>query len=203
MLDRRVRLSTVEAMNVPADAIMVEDSGRLSGLRGLAATIDGLDDGLRRRREDALARHGGPFAIGTAIGFRLESTTHPFRHAIWAVTFSQTPQSEGQPERLERATPLNVAAATRSALLEAAALGVKHLVMPAIGTRTDQHVLPPVPKKLPRYVMGAAQLIALQQTLDETGIEQVTLSLSLRDHAIFHDLLGLPLATVVEETTDE
>jgi O-acetyl-ADP-ribose deacetylase (regulator of RNase III) len=203
MLDRRIKLSTVELLSVPADAIVVEDSSRLSALRGLAATVDGLDAGLRRRREEALAQHGGPFAIGTALGFQLESTTHPFRHVIWAITFAQVPQPEGQPERLERATPLDVAAATRSALLEAEALGVKHLAMPAIGTRTDQHVLPPAPKKLPRYVMGAAQLIALQQTLDETRIEQVTLSLSLRDHAIFHDLLGLPLATVLEETTDE
>lgn len=203
MLDRRIRLSTVELLRVPADAMVVEDNGRLSGLRGLAATVDGLDAGLRRRREEALAQHGGPFAPGAAIGFQLEQTTHPFRHAIWAITFSQLPQPEGQTERLERATPLDVAAATRSALLEAQKLGVRHLVMPAIGTRTDQHVLPPVPKKLPRYVMGAAQLIALQQTLDETTIEQVTLSLSLRDHAIFHDLLGLPLAIVLEDTTDE
>lgn len=200
MLDRRIRLSTVELLSVPADALVVEDNGRLSALRGLAATVDGLDAGLRGRREEALAQHGGPFAIGTALGFQLEPRTHPFRHAIWAITFSQ---ADGQTERLERATPLDVAAATRSALLEAAALGVKHLAMPAIGTRTDQHVLPPVPKKLPRYVMGAAQMIALQQTLDETRIEQVTLSLSLRDHAIFHDLLGLPPATVLEETTDE
>ena len=203
MLDRRVRLSMVDALSVPADAIVVEDSGWLSGARGLAATVDGLDAGLRSRREAALAQHGGPFALGTARGFLLEPATHPFRHAIWTITFAQVRQAEGQPERVERATPLDVAAATRSALLEAAALGVKHLVMPAIGTRTDQHVLPPVPKKLPRYVMGAAQLIALQQSLDETTIEQVTLSLSLRDHAIFHDLLGLPLETTLEDPTDE
>lgn len=203
MLDRRIRLSTVELLRVPADAVAVEDSGWLSGLRGLAATVDGLDAGLRRRREEALAQHSGPFELGTAIGFRLEQTTHPFRHAIWAITFGQLPQTQGQPERLERATPLDVAAATRSALLEAHKLGVKHLTMPAIGTRTDQHVLPPVPKKLPRYVMCAAQLIALRQTLDETTIEQVTLSLSLRDHAIFHDLLGLPVETMLEDTSDE
>lgn len=203
MLDRRVRLSTADALSVPADAIVVEDSGWLTALRGLAATVDGLDASLRGRREEALAQHGGSYAPGAAIGFRLDQGTHPFRHAIWAITFSHVPQPEGQPARIARATPLDVAAATRAALLEAEALGIKHLAMPALGTRQDQHVLPPAPKKLPRYVMGAAQLIALQQTLAETTIEQVTLSLSLRDHAIFHDLLGLPVETTLEDTTDE
>lgn len=95
MLDRRVRLSTADALSVPADAIVVEDSGWLTGLRGLAATVDGLDAEPRQRREAALAEHGGAFALGTALGFRLEQTTHQFRHAIWTITFSQLPQPEG------------------------------------------------------------------------------------------------------------
>lgn len=202
MLDRRIRLSTADALSVPADAIIVEDSGRLTGSRGLAATVNGLDPGLGLRRQAMLAQNDGLYTPGTAIGFRLDQITHTFRYAIWAITFSHSSQPE-QPDQLIRATPLDVAAATRSALLEAETLKIKHLVMPALGTRSEQHVLPPVPKKLPRYVMGAAQLIALNQTLNETTIESVTVSLSQRDYAIFHDLLGLPLEPSLEDTTDD
>ncbi|HEX6288605.1 MAG TPA: hypothetical protein VFZ66_05410 [Herpetosiphonaceae bacterium] len=203
MVDERVKLSTADALTVPADAIVVEDSGWLTASRGLAASVDGLNPELRARREQALALHGGPYAIGAALGFPLHPTTHTLRHAIWTITFTYIQQPE-QRDHLVRATPLDIAAAARSALLEAIELKARHIIMPAIGTRTDYHVLPPVPKKLPRYVMGAAQMIGIQQALQtDTTIESVTLALSQRDYAIFHDLLGLPSAESIDEDTSD
>jgi O-acetyl-ADP-ribose deacetylase (regulator of RNase III) len=203
MLDGRIRLSTADAMTVPADAVVVEDSGWLTGARGPAAIVDALAPDLRQRREAALAQHGGPYPLGSALSFPLQHPTSSLRHAIWAITFSYQMQPE-QRNQLVRATPLDVAAATRSALLQAAELPVTHLVMPAIGTRMEHHVLPPAPKKLPRYVMGAAQLIALHTTLQAiTTIEQVTLSLSQRDYAIFHDLLGQALDLSFHKDNDD
>jgi hypothetical protein len=193
MLDQRIRLSIADAVTIAADAIVVEDSGWLTGTRGLAIALDGLDPDLRQRREAALAAHGGPYPLGTALSFPLQPTTSTLRHAIWTITFSYRQEPE-QRNQLVRATPLDVATATSNALLQAAEQRAAHLVMPAIGTRMEHHVLPPAPKKLPRYVMGAAQLIALQSTLQTiASIEQVTLSLSQRDYAIFHDLLGQAL----------
>lgn len=199
MLGDRLVLATEDVLELPADALVVEDGGWLTAARGLAAAVDQRYPQLRALREQALERHGGPFALGAALAFALSDTDR--RALIWAITFSQQPQ---QAER-QRATPLDVAQATRNALLQADALGVEQVVMPALGTRLGYHALPPTPKKLPRYVMGAAQLIGVQQALEQAhAIKRVTLGLSLRDHAIFHELLGQPLSAAIgDEEQDE
>jgi O-acetyl-ADP-ribose deacetylase (regulator of RNase III) len=201
MLVGRIEFSTVDALNVHADALVVEDSGWLNAARGLAAMVDELDPALRQHRETAITQQGGPYSIGSALGFPIRQTPHGLRYVIWTVTYSYIAQVGQEPDQLVRATPLDIATATRNALHQAATLQIGHVVMPALGTRMEHHVLPPVPKKLPRYVMGAAQLIGIQQALRETTIGHVTLSLSQRDHAIFHHLLGLPLAKSIDEDT--
>lgn len=193
MLGDRVVLSTSDVLELAADALVIEDSGWLSASRGMAAAADALYPELRAVREQLVEQHGGPFALGTAVGFPLAGE-HAVRSVIWAVTFGYQPQP-GQPDQRQRATPLDVAEATRNALLRADELGAAQVVMPALGTRLGFHMLPPTPKKLPRYVMGAAQLIGMQQALQQTTtVQQITLGLSLRDYAIFHELLGQPLA---------
>jgi hypothetical protein len=89
-----------------------------------------------------------------------------------------------------QATPLVIEAITRQALAEAVALGAAHVVLPALGTRTDQHALPPVPKKLPRYVMGTAQLLGVRAALEASPDLRVTVCLTQRDLAIWNTLLG-------------
>ena len=196
MLNDRVVLSTSDVLELPADALVIEDSGWLSASRGLAAAVDELYPELRVLRERALKQHGGAFAPGAAVGFAL-SDGQPLRAVICAITFGQHVPG-GPVDQRQRATPLIVAQASRNALLEADTLGMAQVVMPALGTRLGYHMLPPTPKKLPRYVMGAAQLIGVQQALQQTAAaQQVTLGLSLRDYAIFHELLGQPLAASI------
>jgi hypothetical protein len=192
MLDPRVTLTTTDLMQVAADAIVVEDSGWLRAMRGTAAMLDTRYPALRGVRERAIGARGESFPIGAAVAFALDADG-PWRYAVWAITYTYQPPASGAEATTHRlrATPLSVTAATASAVLRAAEAGATTLVMPALGTRADFHALPPVPKKLPRYVMGAAQLAGLQQALAITpSIAAVTLSLSARDHAIFEDLLG-------------
>lgn len=197
MLGDRVVLATSDVEMLPAEALVVEDSGWLTASRGLAAAIDGQYGELRALREHAVEQHGGPFALGEAVVFPINDSVQGRRALIWTVTFGHQPQP-GQPDKRQRATPLDVARASCNALLRADELGIAEVAMPALGTRLGYHVLPPTPKKLPRYVMGAAQLIGVQQALQQTSaIRRVTLGLSLRDYAIFHELLGQPLATSI------
>lgn len=194
MLGDRVVLSTNDVLELAADALVIEDSGWLLASRGMAAAVDALYPELRPLREQVLEQRKSPFALGAAVGFPLTGDAHRVRGVIWAITFGYQPQP-GQPDQRQRATPLDVAEATRNALLRADELGAAQVVMPALGTRLGFHMLPPTPKKLPRYVMGAAQLIGIQQALQHTTVvQQITLGLSLRDYAIFHELLGQPLA---------
>lgn len=188
-MNERIRVTTNDLLQVEADVLVIEDSGWLTAARGLAATIDGRYPALRAAREQAVTQHGGMFALGTALAFPLDKAEGP-RAVIWAVT-SGSELSPGQPNLMLRATPLDVAAATRAALREADAIGARRVALPLLGTKLGAHVLPPVPKKLPRYVMAAAQTIALDETIATTGIDEVLWCLSQRDYAIVQELLGL------------
>jgi hypothetical protein len=194
MLDERVQLTTLDLLQVRADAVVVEDSGWLRAMRGPAALLDALYPSLRRERELAIEARGGPFPLGSAAAFPLPLDESGRMLAIWAITYTYPREfapAEPSSQRRVRATPLVVAAATREAIQRAIAAGARHVAMPALGTRADYHVLPPVPKNLPRYTMGAAQLIGLHEALATTqALRQVTVSLSQRDYAIFEDLLG-------------
>jgi O-acetyl-ADP-ribose deacetylase (regulator of RNase III) len=193
MRDERVTLSTQDVLEIAADALVIEDSGWLAASRGLAAAVDELYPQLRLLRARAQDQRGGPFALGAAVGLALDA--QPLRSVIYAITFGQQSATTSAPDQRQRATPLDVAEAARNALLEADRLGAAEVVMPALGTRLGYHALPPTPKKLPRYVMGAAQLIGVRQALQQTAsVQLVTIGLSLRDYAIFHELLGQPLA---------
>ncbi|WP_026369444.1 hypothetical protein [Kallotenue papyrolyticum] len=192
MLDRRVRLTTDDIWQSSADALVVEDSAALRATRGLAALLDDTYPALRAARAALLQQHGGSLPIGAAVALALPQEA-PYRYAIWAVTSDggAARAVHAPPTTSQRITPLAVTLATRNAVLEAAAVGARHVVLPALGTRAATHVLPPVPKKLPRYVMGAAQLAGLQQALEQTpGLTRVTLALSQRDYTIFQILLG-------------
>ncbi len=204
MLGRQVEFTTAHALEVAADVIVVEDCGWLSASRGLAATLDSLYPELRAQREQALEEHGGAFGLGDAIVCRLSAAASGLQAVIWAVTYTYQPQVGHGSDRV-RATPLDVASATTNALRAAAAMSAQHVVMPAIGTRTDHHVLPPVPKKLPRYVMGAAQLVAINQLLAaDNTLQRITLALTQRDYMIFHELLGSkPANTGAEDDGDD
>lgn len=185
MLDQRVVLSLAELLTVPADAVVVEDSGSLTASRGLAALVD-QRYALQTQRERTVKQHGAPFEIGSAVALPTRADDGP-RVIVWAITFALGASAAAR----VRATPLDVAAATDAALREAAGHEARHVAMPALGTRIDHHVLPPTPKKLPRYVMAAAQLIGVQQALDDVpSITQVTICLSQRDYGIFEDVLG-------------
>lgn len=204
MPGQQIELTTANVLEVAADTVIVEDCGWLSASRGLAATIDGLYPELRAQREQALEQHGGPFALGDAIACRLPLAALPLQRAIWVVTYSYQPQIGHGSDRV-RATPLDVAAATTNGLQAAALHQARHVAMPALGTRTNQHVLPPAPKKLPRYVMGAAQLVAINHLL-QTGsaVQRITLSLTQRDYTIFHELLGSqPAIATTEDEADD
>jgi O-acetyl-ADP-ribose deacetylase (regulator of RNase III) len=181
------RLTLVEAdpLAVAADALVVEDDGWLTATRGLAAQIDGQHAELRAQRERALAEHEGALPLGSVVPCRVGGSQPP-HVVLWAVTWCQAHDAAPR----ARATPLVVEAVTRTSLQDAAALGAEHVGLPALGTRTDQHVLPPVPKKLPRYVMGAAQLVGIRAALEAHPLLRVTVCLTQRDLAIWHTLLG-------------
>lgn len=190
MLDRRVRLTTDDLWQSSADALVVEDSADLRATRGLAALLDDTYPGLRAARAALLQQRGAPLPIGAAVALALPQAA-PYRYAIWAVTWDGSAARAAHAPPSQRITPLAVTLATRNAVLEAAAVGARHVILPALGTRAATHVLPPVPKKLPRYVMGAAQLAGLQQALEQApSLTRVTLALSQRDYTIFQILLG-------------
>lgn len=192
MHDDRLIFSTDEALRIPADVLVVEGSGDLPAARGLAVLVDELYPALQARRAQALAAHGRPYPPGAALPFGLDDAPDGRRGIVWAITSTVAHgDGPGQPPQRVRATPLDVAAATHRALLEADRLGAASVVLPALGTRLGYHALPPTPKKLPRYVMGAAQLIGIQQALEQGArLRQIILSLSQRDYAIFQELLG-------------
>jgi hypothetical protein len=190
MLDDRVHLSMSDALDVPADVLVVEDSGWLTATRGLAGLVAARYPALRALREQAVAEHGGSFPLGAAMAFTINDDEYTLRAVVWAVTWTYPQPTAQHAHDRVRATPLDVAAATRNALHQAAIIAATHVVLPALGSRLDYHVLPPTPKKLPRYVMGAAQLVAMQQALVASPIQQVTLSVSQRDYGIFSELLG-------------
>ena len=190
MLDHRLTFTQTHALAVPADALVVEDDGWLSAARGLAAQAAGLYPELQTQRERALHGNGGPFSLGSVIAFRVNQSKQGLRSIVWAVTWSYPDPDARRSERRIRATPLTIAEVTQKALLHAAAQGARHVVMPTLGTRIDQHVLPPNPKKLPRYVMGSAQLIASRLALQSTPSLHVTLSVTERDLSILRELLG-------------
>ena len=180
--DDRIELCEAELPAVTADAVVVEDSGQLRAARGYASTLDRRYEELRPLREQAV--FASPLALGSAVAFRAADG----RVVVWAVTYGDA--AHGQPEQAIRATPLDIAAAAREALLRAAEHGAGHVALPALGTRYGRHVLPPLPKKLPRYVMAAAQLIGIREALAATDIRRVTLCLTQRDRAIFAAVLG-------------
>lgn len=181
----RLQLIEADPLAITADALVVEDDGWLTASRGYAAQIDAQYPELRAKREEELAKRGGALQLGAVVPCRLHNNTSP-RAVIWSVTWCQAHEAEPR----ARATPLVIDQVTRRALDTAVAVGARHAVMPALGTRTDQHVLPPVPKKLPRYVMGAAQLIAIGTALAQHPALRVTVCLTQRDLAIWHALLG-------------
>ncbi len=194
MLSQQLKLTTSNPLELGADTVVVEETGWLNAARGLAATIDGAYPELKVQREQAIKQRGGAFVPGEVVVCQLTTDRLPLRFVISAVTYAYQPQIGHAGEAL-RETPLVIARATRSALLVTAELGGRHVVLPALGTRTDNHVLPPVPKKLPRYVMGGAQLVAVQETLVTLSpIPEITFSLTQRDYAIFHELLGIQAA---------
>ncbi len=191
MLNARLKLTTHNPLELGADTVIVEESGWLNAARGLAATVDSMCPELQAQREQAIVQRGGTLAPGEVVVSRLTAERLPLRFVISAVTYTYQPQIGHGSDRV-RATPLDIARVTRSAVQCAAEIGSRHVVIPALGTRTDYHVLPPAPKKLPRYVMGAAQLVAIQDTLATLSqAPQITLSLTQRDYAIFHELLGI------------
>ncbi len=182
---KRLSLIEAEPLAVTADALVVEDDGWLTATRGLAAQVDVQYPELRAQREQALARHGTALPLGTAVPCDIH-TPGALQTVIWAVTWCQAHNAEPRAQ----ATPLVIDAVTRQALHAAKELGVSYVVMPALGTRTDQHVLPPVPKKLPRFVMGAAQLIGIHSMLAQDSTLRVTVCLTQRDLTIWNTLLG-------------
>ncbi len=204
MLNSQVKLTTSNPLELGVDTVVVEESGWLSAARGLAATVDSIYPELQAQREQAIKQQAGTFMPGEVVVCHLGEDRLPLRFVISAVTYTYQPQIGHGSDRV-RATPLTIARVTRTALECAAQLGSRHIVMPALGTRTDYHVLPPVPKKLPRYIMGTAQLVAIQDTLASLALAlQVTLSVTQRDYAIFHELLGVPLdRRLPEHDTDE
>lgn len=202
ILDARLTLTTSDPLEIAADTVVVEDSGWLTAARGLAAALDSRHAELKPQREAALSQHGGSFTPGAALACRVNTPGSQLRLAVWAITYTYAAQREHQAERHLRATPLDVTRATSAALLQAAAAGARHVVLQALGTRNDIHVLPPLPKKLPRYVMGAAQLAGMCQAIEASpSLERLTLCLTQRDFAIFHELLGhhLPAAPHEDE----
>ncbi len=204
MLNQQLKLTTSNSLELGADTVVVEETGWLNAARGLAATIDGAYPELQAQREQAMKQRGGTFVPGEVVVCRLTAERLPLRFVISAVTYTYQPQI-GPGSGALRATPLDIARATRRALQVTAELGGRHVVIPALGTRTDYHVLPPVPKKLPRYVMGAAQLVAVQETLVTlSAIPEITFSLTQRDYAIFHELLGIqPAGRLSGDDVDE
>jgi hypothetical protein len=195
MLDPRIVTSTAEPLAIAADALVVEDDASVAARRGFAAVIDQRFPQLRAAR--ARIGAGGRLAVGAAVALPLDDPASPLRFVVWVATYGDRHAPEG------RATPLIVAAAAEQALVQAHAAGARRIVMSALGTRLGTHVLPPTPKKLPRYVMGAAQLIGVQRGLAATTIERVTLSLTERDAAIFAELAGLTTAMPPEDTIDD
>lgn len=181
----RLQLIEAEALLVAADALVVEDDGRLQAARGLAAEIDARHPELRAQREAAVAAHGGQHPLGTALPFHVANDAQ-CRVVVWAVTWNV--QRNAPPT--ERATPLLIEQVTRRALRAAMKEGAPHVALPALGTRLEHHALPPVPKKLPRYVMGAAQLIGIGQALHQYPSLRVTVCLTQRDLMIWNTLLG-------------
>ncbi len=180
----RLELLEAEALSVAADALVVEDDGRIGAARGLAAEIDARHPELRAQRERVLADHGGPLPLGTVVPFQTAQAA--WRVVVWAVTWN----AQRNAPLTERATPLLIEAVTRRALRTVVKEGAYHVTMPALGTRLEHHALPPVPKKLPRYVMGAAQLIGIGQALHQYSSLRVTVCLTQRDLAIWNTLLG-------------
>ncbi len=180
----RLELVEAEALTVAADALVVEDDGRLGAARGMAAEADARHPELRAQREQARAEHGGTLPLGTVVPFQTEQDAR--RVVVWAVTWNA--QRNAPPA--ERATPLLIEQVTRRALRVAMKEGALHVALPALGTRLEHHALPPVPKKLPRYVMGAAQLIGIGQALHQYPSLRVTVCLTQRDLAIWNTLLG-------------
>lgn len=197
-----LHLAITEPLLVVADALVVEDSGWLSAERGLAAQVDQLFSTLQPQRTQYIAQCGA-LALGAAAAFVVGAQEGSFRAVVYTVTFTY-PAQPAQAEQRMRATPLVVATATRNALLRAAEIGARHVVLPALGTRLGHHSLPPTPKKLPRYVMGAAQLIGIEQALEQTTmLERITLAVTHRDYAIFRELLGAGADSVDGDTDDE
>jgi len=183
MFDDRLELREAELPSVMADALVVEDGGRLQAAQGYATVLDKRYPELRPMREQAA--QGSALSLGSALAFR----AHDGVVVVWAVTYGDG--ARDQAEQAVRATPLHIAAASREALLCAAAKhGARSVALPALGTRYGHHVLPPVPKKLPRYVMATAQLIGIQQALATNQLQTVTLCLTQRDRAIFAAVLG-------------
>lgn len=180
----RCTLIEAEPLNCTADALVVEDDGTLMAARGLAAQIDDQYPELRAQREQAVAQRGGPLPLGSAVPCRTRQPDQ--RIVIWVVTWQQVRAAEPGTQ----ATPLIIEAVTRHALHAAVELGAMHVALPALGTRIDQHVLPPVPKKLPRYVMGTAQLVGIRSALEQHARLRVTVCLTQRDLAIWNTLLG-------------
>lgn len=178
----RLELLEAELLSVTAAAVVVEDSSRLAAAHGYASALDKRYAELSALREQAL-RHGS-LGLGSAVALR----AHDGLITVWAVTYGAAGTDPAVPAI--RATPLDIAAAAREALLRAAEQGANHVALPALGTRYGQHVLPALPKKLPRYVMAAAQLIGIRDALDATDIQRVSLCLSQRDRAIFAAVLG-------------
>ncbi len=202
MIEQRLTLTETAALAIRADALVVEDNGWLTAARGLATQVDGLYPELRPQRERALANNGGPFVPDTVIVCRVRGD-QPFRTIIWAVTHTTPGPNDQRTSERKRATPLVIEQVTQSALRQALAQGATHIVMPALGTRVDQHVLPPNPKKLPRYVMGAAQLIGIRHVLDDVPVLHVSLSLTQRDLDIYRILLGQATETFVDPGIDD
>lgn len=185
MIDsERLDLKEAELLSVAADAIIVEDNGRLLAQHGNAAALAMRYAELRLMREQAVPPNS-PLPLGSALAFRADDGTI----AVWAVTYGEA--VDGQPVERTRATPLDIAAAAREALLRAAEHGARQVALPALGTRYGHHVLPAVPKKLPRYVMAAAQLIGIREALEHVSFDRITLCLTQRDRAIFAAVLGL------------
>lgn len=193
VFDRLVLLET-DLPAIAAGALVVEDDQRLGSTRGHAAQLDALHPELQAQRQRALDQHGGIVPLGVVVPGRVMGDA-AYRTVVWVVTWTATRVAEvGQ-----RATPPLIAQISHEALRVAVKQGAAHVVMPALGTRTDQHVLPPVPKKLPRYVMGAAQLAGIQAALLDHAALRVTVCLTQRDLAIWRTLLGAAEDTKIDD----
>jgi O-acetyl-ADP-ribose deacetylase (regulator of RNase III) len=190
MLDDRLTLTETDLLAIDADVLVVEDNGWLTATRGLAAQVDEMYPELCPQREGAVAKHGGPFPLGEIIVGKLKENDRGLHHVVWVVTQVHTGTNDRSINQQHLATPLLIEQVTRDALKAVTAHEAKHVAMPALGTRVQQHVLPPNPKKLPRYVMGAAQLIGIRHMLDNVPSLHVSLSLTQRDRDIFLELLG-------------